>query len=245
MLPSRDFKSLASTNSATRARAVEVVRGEGVNGGVAGRRLPANPPGANAARQGKSTRCGMSSAWRGWRRAGHRSLPCGWRRVGVGNRSMPWDWRRGKLRESGLRSALCVLHSDRRRRPPRANPPGISYSGIEKTWRLSPESNRGSRLCRPLHNHSATQPIAQSGGYPAAIRRSSGGQPTVSGSANHTTIPPPGAAPRRVKLMWRAADFRQNQPMCYIPRTVSQPTTRARGGCHDRHRNRAQRSAAV
>lgn len=25
-------------------------------------------------------------------------------------------------------------------------------------WRLSPESNRGPRLCRPLHNHSATQP---------------------------------------------------------------------------------------
>ncbi len=25
-------------------------------------------------------------------------------------------------------------------------------------WRLSPESNRGARLCRPLHDHSATQP---------------------------------------------------------------------------------------
>ena len=25
-------------------------------------------------------------------------------------------------------------------------------------WRLGPESNRGTRLCRPLHNHSATQP---------------------------------------------------------------------------------------
>ncbi len=28
-------------------------------------------------------------------------------------------------------------------------------------WRLSPESNRGQRLCRPLHNHSATQPLKQ------------------------------------------------------------------------------------
>ena len=26
------------------------------------------------------------------------------------------------------------------------------------TWRLRPESNRRPRLCRPLHNHSATQP---------------------------------------------------------------------------------------
>ena len=32
-------------------------------------------------------------------------------------------------------------------------------------WRLSPESNRGTRLCRPLHNHSATQPEA-AGVYP-------------------------------------------------------------------------------
>ena len=30
------------------------------------------------------------------------------------------------------------------------SPPGL--------WRLRPESNRRTRLCRPLHNHSATQP---------------------------------------------------------------------------------------
>ncbi len=30
----------------------------------------------------------------------------------------------------------------------------------ERIWRLSPESNRGPRLCRPLHNHSATQPMS-------------------------------------------------------------------------------------
>ncbi len=29
---------------------------------------------------------------------------------------------------------------------------------LRRKWRLSPESNRGPRLCRPLHNHSATQP---------------------------------------------------------------------------------------
>ena len=28
-----------------------------------------------------------------------------------------------------------------------------------RRWRLSPESNRGTRLCRPLHDHSATQPV--------------------------------------------------------------------------------------
>ena len=33
------------------------------------------------------------------------------------------------------------------------SPPG------HKRWRLRPESNRRPRLCRPLHNHSATQPI--------------------------------------------------------------------------------------
>ncbi len=26
------------------------------------------------------------------------------------------------------------------------------------TWRLSPESNRGKRICNPVHSHSATQP---------------------------------------------------------------------------------------
>ncbi len=39
-------------------------------------------------------------------------------------------------------------------------------------WRLSPESNRGTRLCRPLHDHSATQPIIRThhrGARPAHI----------------------------------------------------------------------------
>jgi signal transduction histidine kinase len=34
--------------------------------------------------------------------------------------------------------------------------PGVV--GCWENWRLSPESNRGTRLCRPLHDHSATQP---------------------------------------------------------------------------------------
>ena len=31
--------------------------------------------------------------------------------------------------------------------------------GIRKRWRLRAESNRRPRLSRPLHNHSATQPM--------------------------------------------------------------------------------------
>jgi hypothetical protein len=34
-------------------------------------------------------------------------------------------------------------------------------------WRLGPESNRGTRLCRPVHSHSATQPL---GGLPEQKR---------------------------------------------------------------------------
>ena len=44
------------------------------------------------------------------------------------------------------------------------SPPGrfldvlFTNRGWHFNYRLSPESNRGTRLCRPLHNHSATQP---------------------------------------------------------------------------------------
>ena len=34
----------------------------------------------------------------------------------------------------------------------------IGKFNLERKWRLGPESNRGTRLCRPVHNHSATQP---------------------------------------------------------------------------------------
>ena len=51
----------------------------------------------------------------------------------------------------GILSPLCLPIS----------PPGqdIAEDSRFGKWRLSPESNRGPRLCRPLHNHSATQPI--------------------------------------------------------------------------------------
>ena len=32
-------------------------------------------------------------------------------------------------------------------------------SNVFINWRLKPESNRRKRLCRPLHNHSAIQPL--------------------------------------------------------------------------------------
>ena len=35
-------------------------------------------------------------------------------------------------------------------------PPGLDTCIV--IWRLSPELNRGTRFCKPLHNHSATQP---------------------------------------------------------------------------------------
>ena len=36
-------------------------------------------------------------------------------------------------------------------------------SSPKKLWRLGSESNRRPRLCRPLHNHSATQPYVGAG----------------------------------------------------------------------------------
>ena len=39
-----------------------------------------------------------------------------------------------------------------------ASRPRSDASQAVVKWRLSPESNRGGRLCRPLHDHSATQP---------------------------------------------------------------------------------------
>src|SRR5579863_9994476 len=36
--------------------------------------------------------------------------------------------------------------------------PSRKFHCCEYIWRLGPESNRRTRLCRPLHDHSATQP---------------------------------------------------------------------------------------
>ncbi len=37
---------------------------------------------------------------------------------------------------------------------------GLMVFSLQLQWRLGSESNRRPRLCRPLHNHSATQPMA-------------------------------------------------------------------------------------
>jgi hypothetical protein len=42
-------------------------------------------------------------------------------------------------------------------------PPGQRAMLHQGKWRLGSESNRRTRLCRPLHNHSATQPRRTSG----------------------------------------------------------------------------------
>ncbi len=54
-----------------------------------------------------------------------------------------------------------IAYGLNKRKQPAWQPAGCSGFLQEKVaWRLSPESNRGPRLCRPLHNHSATQPLS-------------------------------------------------------------------------------------
>ena len=53
---------------------------------------------------------------------------------------------RSRLR--GILSPLCLP----------IPPPGLGDFPAGLNWRLGSESNRRTRLCRPLHNHSATQP---------------------------------------------------------------------------------------
>ncbi len=59
-------------------------------------------------------------------------------------------------------------------------PPG---QGKNEKWRLGSESNRRPRLCRPLHNHSATQPSLRSKTKP---RRSGALFRHHSGAGNET-----------------------------------------------------------
>ena len=52
-------------------------------------------------------------------------------------------------------------------------PPGFLYNSpsmyIINDWRLKPESNRRTRLCRPLHNHSAIQPDNSNGDFTLSL----------------------------------------------------------------------------
>lgn len=47
------------------------------------------------------------------------------------------------------------------------SPPGLD---VYRLWRLRPESNRRTRLCRPLHDHSATQPCNEKRGLERETR---------------------------------------------------------------------------
>ena len=64
------------------------------------------------------------------------------------------DWKDG---ESG--KSARTGREDRRWMHPHgeSDPPAIDY-GNGHSWRRGSESNRRTRLCRPLHNHSATPP---------------------------------------------------------------------------------------
>ena len=53
-------------------------------------------------------------------------------------------------------------------------------------WRLRPESNRRTRLCRPLHDHSATQPLKLNGDDEAAIRHCGLRHPRETGAGNES-----------------------------------------------------------
>ena len=113
MLPSRDFKSLASTNFATRA--------SGNRGGLAPPTVLFDP---EALRTSASDRVLYSEL-------GHPALailihPC----------------------------AFGIKHKAQQM-PTKKH---LSNSTPIKKWRLEPESNRCTRLCRPLRSHSATAP---------------------------------------------------------------------------------------
>ena len=108
------------------------------------------------------------------------SIPAGRRRVRGGNSkgAVPPRWERtgvarchGPAQASRAEQAAEEMVPGAGVEPARGLPRGILSPlrlpipppGQRKTarcaWRLSPESNRGTRLCRPLHNHSATQPV--------------------------------------------------------------------------------------
>lgn len=70
--------------------------------------------------------------------------------------------------------------------------------GQKRKWRLGPESNRGPRLCRPLHNHSATQPVdtvrcpmEKNPGLPGRGSRCTGRRKVWSGKRDSNSRPQP------------------------------------------------------
>ena len=59
--------------------------------------------------------------------------------------------RRCDSKERQRNAHVCVSSSDAA---------SASYAGLKpEKWRLRPESNRCTRICNPLHSHSATQPF--------------------------------------------------------------------------------------
>ncbi len=87
------------------------------------------------------------------------------------------------IRSSVLRAAACPCHS---RSAAPWHDGALSMPEIDRKssilWRRGSESNRRTRLCRPLHNHSATPPFTW--GAHGHYRNAIGAQP---GTAANTT----------------------------------------------------------
>jgi hypothetical protein len=66
-------------------------------------------------------------------------------------RNSPRDFK--SLASTNFATRADPAHDNRQ---PETNRAGFTGRNPARKWRLGPESNRGTRLCRPLHNHSAT-----------------------------------------------------------------------------------------
>ena len=79
----------------------------------------------------------------------------------------------GVVGEAGLEPAWLaprdfksLVYTNFTTRPLRCSNPGPGLAAIWQTpqvWRRGSESNRRTRLCRPLHDHSATPPLELKG----------------------------------------------------------------------------------
>ena len=56
------------------------------------------------------------------------------------------------------RPSYAILHGTQLKRLINATPQTHEMPELTKIWRPRPESNRGTRICSPLRNHSATRP---------------------------------------------------------------------------------------